>query len=85
MRAPNRKPRVTKGFKQQLKQAKKSLIKALSQAAGPTQRKDQWWRTPQAVRAGWLMSFSTSNYKPHQGAKEKARRVKHMQEHTHGY
>jgi len=89
VKTANRKPKLNKkpsrGLKILMKQQLKGLKKLLIAASGPTKRKDQWWKTPQALRASWLMSFSTSNYKPHQGAQEKARRMRQMANGTHGY
>ena len=66
----------TKGQKNYLKQGLKSLKKILA-LAGPTENATpRNWMTPRAVRASWLLSHSRSKYTPHQGAQEKARRVR---------
>lgn len=41
--------------------------------------KEQWWHTPQSLRASYLLGFG--HHTPHQGAQEKARRVRQMREH----
>ena len=71
----SRKP--NKGMKQFLAQGMKSLRKALAKAAGPTKRPDQWWHTPEAMRSMWLLRIH-GKWKHHQGAQEKARRVRQM-------
>ncbi len=51
----------------------------------PPEKKKQKWLTPKQVRAAWLGSFRISNNRLHQGPQEKARRVRQMANHTHGY
>jgi len=79
MRTGNRKPRInkkpTKGLKRYLHQQYKSLKMILS----PENKVKQWWYTHKQMRNYWLRGFSTSKYKPHQGAQEKARRVRQME------
>ena len=83
MKTAIRRPKIhkpTKGMKKQLKQGLKAFKKMIREAAGPTNRKDQEWYTPKAVRAQWLASF-VGKHTPHQAAQERARRVRQMQSH----
>jgi len=80
MRTAIRRPKInkpTKGMKTHLRQGLKAVKRAIALAAGPT-RPDQWWHTSRQVRSMWLGRFNTSKYKPHQGAQEKARRVRQL-------
>ena len=81
-----RAPRVkkpSKGMKNYLKQGLRAFKKAVALAAGPTKKKTSWIN-PKAARYAWLNSFS-GGHTPHQGHQEKARRVRQMANHTHGY
>jgi len=69
----------SKGQKNYLKQGLKAIKKAIAMASGPTNRKGQYWMTPKAVRAAYLLGFG--NHTPHHGNQERARRVRQMQEH----
>ena len=88
MKTANRKPKLnekpSKGMKQFMKQGANALKKVMRGVPVPGGPKKNWY-TPKAVRAKWLLSFHTSNYRPHQGPQECARRVRQMAAGTHGY
>ena len=83
MKTANRKPKLnkkpSKGMKNFIHQGVKSLKNIMSKAAGPTNKKQNWY-TPKQVRSMWLYSLRGSHM-PHQGGQEKARRVRQMEEH----
>lgn len=87
MKTAIRRPKLnkpTKGQKNYLKQGLNAFKRAIAMAADPEPRKKQHWYTARAVRASWLLGLRGSHM-PHQGAQEKARRVKQMAARTHGY
>ena len=79
MRTAIRKPKVrkpVKGMRMFLKQGM-SGIKQVIKSVIPKPK--QWYHTGAYMRSRWLSSHSRSKYKPHQGAQEKARRVRQIQ------
>lgn len=87
MRTAIRKPKIrkpVKGMRMFIKQARNSLKKIVKSVVNPNKKK-QWWYSSKQVRAMWLRGFNSSRYMPHQGAQEKARRVRQMAAGTHGY
>ena len=78
MRTAIRKPKInkpSKGMKNFLKQCRKvgTAIKSI------IPKPKQWYHSGSYMRSQWLASHSRSCHTPHQGAQEKARRVRQLE------